>query len=130
MRRAVGFGADLAGLVNDRPGAVAGIFDDFALLDEDQRWAVIVAVPGDYAARLNHELAESQLTVGDLRFLFAEIDRAERGVGHADGLEIDWLARIGHALVGRAFASLHAECKAGRSDEGCGSDGAEQAFAD
>ena len=58
MRRTVGFGADLAGLVNDRPGAVAGIFDDFALLDEYQRWAVIVAVPGDYTARLNHELAE------------------------------------------------------------------------
>ena len=106
MRRTLGFGTDLACLVKDRSGAVAGVFDDFALLDEDQRWAVIVAVPGDYAARLDHELAESQLTVGDVRFLFAEIDRAEGGVGHADGLEIDWLARIRHALVGRAFASL------------------------
>ena len=130
MRRAVGFGADLAGLVNDRPGAVAGIFNDFALLDEDQSWAVIMAVPWNYAAGLNHELAESQLTVGDLCLLFAEIDRAERSVGHADGLKVDGLARIRHALVGRTFASLRAECKARRSDEGCGSDGAEQAFAD
>ena len=30
MRRALGFGTDLAGLVMDRPGAVAGVFDDFA----------------------------------------------------------------------------------------------------
>jgi hypothetical protein len=88
-----------------------------------------MAVPRDYATRLNHEFAESQLTVGDLRFLFAEIDRAERGVGHPDGFKVDWLARIWHALVGRAFASLRAECKARHSNEGCGSDGAKQAFA-
>ena len=35
MRRAVGFGADLADLMNDRRAAVAGIFDDLALLDEN-----------------------------------------------------------------------------------------------
>jgi hypothetical protein len=68
--------------------------------------------------------------VGDLRFLFAEIDRAERRVGDTDSLKVDWLARICHTLVGRAFASLRAERKARRSDEGRGSDGAEQAFAD
>jgi hypothetical protein len=68
--------------------------------------------------------------VGDLRFLFTEIDRAERRVGDADSLKVDWLARICHTLVGRAFAGLRAERKARRSDKGCSSDGAEQAFAD
>ena len=98
--------------------------------DVDQRRAVVVAVPRHDAARLDHQLAEAQLTAGDLRLLFAEVDRAERGVGHADGLEIDRLARIRHALVGGAFAGLRVDRKAGGSDEGDGSDRTKPAAVD
>src|SRR5512139_1291545 len=129
VRCALSFGPDLAGLVMDWPPAIAGVFDDLALLDENQRRPVVMAVPRDYAARLDDELAESQLAAGNFRPLFTEIDRAERGVGHADGLEIDRLARIRHALICRAFARLGVKCKAGRGNEGRGSDGAKQAFA-
>jgi hypothetical protein len=85
-------------------------------------------VPGNNATRFNHELAEAQFAIGDFRFFFSEIDRAERGVGYTYGLEIDGLARISHALVGGAFASLGA--KACGSYQARGSDGTEQAFAD
>src|SRR2546426_9328199 len=50
VRGAGDFRPDLAGLVHDRLGAVAGVFDDLALLDEDQRGAVVMAVPGHDAA--------------------------------------------------------------------------------
>src|SRR5947208_6747478 len=39
VRGAGDFRPDLAGLVHDRIGAVAGVFDDLALLDVDQRGA-------------------------------------------------------------------------------------------
>ena len=76
---------DLAGLVVDRPGAVAGVFDDLAFGDVDQRRTVVMAVPRHDAAGLDHHLAESQFAALDLRLLLAEVDRAERGVGHAGG---------------------------------------------
>src|SRR5262245_14221121 len=88
-----------------------------------------MAVPRNYAARLDHQLAKTQLAAGDLGLFFAEIDRAERGVCDADSLKVDWLARIRHTLVGWAFTGLGGECKAGRSDEGRGSDAAEQVSA-
>ena len=101
-------GADLAGLVHDRHRAIAGVFDDLAFRHIDQRRAVVMAVPRHDAAGLDHHLAEAQLAAGDLRLLLAEIDRAERGVGHALGRMIDRLGGIRHALVGRAFAGLRA----------------------
>jgi hypothetical protein len=79
---------------------------------------------------LDHELAESQLAAGNFRHLFTEVDRAERGVGDADSLEIDWLTRIRHALVYRAFTRLGMKREAGRGNEGRGSESAKQAFAD
>src|SRR5581483_3050456 len=129
VRRALGLGPDIAGLVMDGPGAIAGKFDDLALLDENQRRPVVMAVPRDYATRLDDELAEPQLAPGNFRHLFAEVYRAERDVGHADGLEIDWLARIRHALICGAFTRLGVKREAGRGNEGRGSDGAKQAFA-
>jgi hypothetical protein len=119
MRRTLDFGSNLTGLVNDRGRAIAGVFDDFTLLDENERWAVIMAVPGNYATRLNHELAEAQLMIGNLCFLFAEIDRAERSIGDTDGFEIDRLARIRHALIDRAFTGLRTERET--NHESCGS---------
>src|SRR5690242_15960094 len=53
MRGAVDFGADVAGLVHDRIDAVGGIFDDLALLHEDQSGAVVMAMPGHDAAGLD-----------------------------------------------------------------------------
>src|SRR5215213_2077572 len=46
VRGAGHFRPDLAGLVQDRIGAVAGVFDDFTLLHVDQRGAVVMTVPG------------------------------------------------------------------------------------
>src|SRR5438445_12559638 len=73
VRGAGNFGPDLAGLVHDWLGAVAGIFDDLALLDVDQRGAVVMAVPGHDAAGLARQLAEAQLAILDVRRLLLEI---------------------------------------------------------
>ena len=69
-------------------GAVAGVFDDLALGDVDQRRAVVMAVPRHDPAGLDHELAEAQLAALDLRRLLFEIDGAERRIGDACGLRI------------------------------------------
>src|SRR5690349_8162691 len=130
VRRTPGFGPDVAGLVMNRPCAIAGVFEDLALLDENKRGAVIMAVPRNYSARLDYKLAEPQLAAGNLRHLFAKVDRAERGVGYADRLEIDRLARIRHALVCRAFTRLGVKRETRRGNEGRGSDSAKPASAD
>src|SRR6266404_3677302 len=84
VRGAEHFGPDLAGLVQDRLGAVAGVFDDLALLHEDQRRTVVMAVPRHDAAGLDRQLAEAQLAILDVGGLLLEIDRTERDVGDAD----------------------------------------------
>src|SRR3954464_12116770 len=56
VRGAGDFRPDLAGLVQDRVGAVAGVFDDLALLDVDQRGAIVMAVPGHDTAGLDRQL--------------------------------------------------------------------------
>src|SRR4051794_8130653 len=104
VRGAEYFGPDVAGLVQDRLGAVAGVFDDFALLNEDQRRTVVMAVPWHDAAGLDRQLAEAQLAVLEVGRLLLEIDRAERDVGDADRLVVDLLAGIGFHLDGGAFA--------------------------
>ena len=63
-----------------------------------------MAVPGHDAAGLDGELAEAQLAALDVGWLLAEIDRAERDVGEADGLMVDHRADVGLHLVGGAFA--------------------------
>src|SRR5206468_11290550 len=95
------FRPDLAGLVHDRLGAVAGVFDDFALLDEDQRGTIVMAVPGHDAAGLDRQLAEAQLAIPDVGRLLLEVDRAERDVGDADRLGVDHRANVGLHLAGR-----------------------------
>ncbi len=80
MRGAGHFRPDIASLVRDRHFAIAGIFDDLALLYEDQRGPVVMAVPGDDAAGLDGELAEAQLAAFDMGGLLAEINGAERDV--------------------------------------------------
>src|SRR4051812_20286812 len=104
VRGAVDLGPDVARLVHDRIDAVAGVFHDLALLDEDQRRPVVVAVPRHDAAGLDGELAETQLAAFDVRGLLAEIDGAERRVGDADRLVVDHLAGIGLLLAGGTFA--------------------------
>src|SRR5262245_8001830 len=74
---------DIARLMHDRIGAVAGVFDDLALGDVDDRRTVAVAVPGHDTARFDRELAE----VGDA--LTGMRDRR---------------ARIGFELAGGALA--------------------------
>ena len=91
------------GLVHDRIGAVAGIFDDLALLDEDQRGTIVMAVPGHDATRLDRQLSEAQLSIPDVGRLLLEIDRAKRDVGDADRLGVDHRTDVGLHLAGRAF---------------------------
>src|SRR5262245_23614351 len=94
------FGAYVAGLVHDRRGAVRGIFDDLALLHEDQRGTVVVAVPGHDAAGLDGQFPEAQFAILDVGRLLFQVDRAERDVGDADRLVVDLLAHVGLHLAG------------------------------
>src|SRR5215207_5519674 len=80
VRGAGDFRPDLAGLVHDRVGAVAGVFDDLTLLDEDQRGTIVVAVPGHDTAGLDRQLAEAQFAIPDVGRLLLEVDRAKRDV--------------------------------------------------
>ena len=64
MRRA-GLCADIARLVHDRHRAIAGVFDDLAFGDVNDRRPIVVAVPGYDAAGLDGELAEPELAVLD-----------------------------------------------------------------
>src|SRR5262245_17081794 len=52
VRGAARLRPDLAGLVRDRDCAIAGVFDDLALGDVDDRGTVGMAVPGHDAAGL------------------------------------------------------------------------------
>src|SRR6185295_11228055 len=67
MRRGVRLRPDLAGLVNDRHRAGAGVFDDLAFCDVDDGGTIAVAVPGNDSAWLDGELAEPELTLLDHR---------------------------------------------------------------
>src|SRR5262249_26138575 len=81
VRGAARLRPDIAGFVHDRISAVAGVFDDLALGDVDDRGAVAVAVPWHDAARLDRELAETQLAILDVRRLLLEVDGGEHRVG-------------------------------------------------
>jgi hypothetical protein len=66
-----GLGPDVAGVVHNRHGAVAGVFDDLTFGDVDDRGPITVTVPRDYSARLNRQLAEPKLALPDVgRLLF------------------------------------------------------------
>src|SRR5262249_47845328 len=80
---AAGFRPDLAGLVHDRHGAVAGVFDDLAFGDVDDGGTVGVAVPRHDAAGLDGQLAEAELALLDIGRLLLEVDCREHRVGDA-----------------------------------------------
>jgi len=73
----------LARRVQDRHAAGAGVFDDLALDDIDDGWAVGVAMPGDDAARLDHQLAQPLQAASRFDRLFGEVDTGDHGVGDA-----------------------------------------------
>src|SRR6478672_9804485 len=75
VRGAEHFGPDFAGLVDDRLGAVAGVFDDLALLHEDQRRTIVMAVPRHDAAGLDRQLAEAQLAILQVPAAFRDRSR-------------------------------------------------------
>src|SRR6266496_722667 len=104
MRGGVDFARDVARLVHDRNRAIAGVFDDLAFDDVDDRRPIAVAVPGDDTARLDDELAQAQLTLRDFGRLVRELDRGEHRIGDALGGCHVHLRQIAAALVGWAFA--------------------------
>src|SRR5882672_4338298 len=104
MRGAEHLGSDIAGLVQNGLCAVAGVFNDLALLHKNESGPIVVAVPWHDAAGLDRQLAEAQLAVLEVRRLRFEVDRTERHVGYADRLEFDFLTGVRLHLVSRAFA--------------------------
>src|SRR5690349_12332068 len=77
MRSRVRLGGDIAGMMDDRDRASAGIFGHLARDDIDHRRPVAVAVPRDDAASLDDEPAQAELAVLDRGRLLRELDRAE-----------------------------------------------------
>src|SRR5262249_60634274 len=104
MRCAVGFRPNIAGLMHDRISAVAGVFDDLAFGDVNDRGTIVVAVPRYDAAGFDRELAESELAFLDIRRLLLEVDGGEYGVGDAFGCMGCRLTYVGLHLVGGAAA--------------------------
>ena len=76
MAEAVGFAADVAGLVLDRSAAGGAMLGDRAADDVDQRRAILVAVQRNDAAGLDDQPAGAQLAAVDADFR-AEVDRAD-----------------------------------------------------
>src|SRR5262249_32121506 len=103
VRGAARLWPDVAGLVHDRIGAVAGVFDDLALGDVDDRRTVGVAVPGHDAARLDRELAKAELTLLDVGRLLPGVDGGEPRVGDALPGMGDRHTHIGFDLADGAF---------------------------
>src|SRR6266849_136613 len=104
MRGAEHLGSDIAGLVQNGLCAVAGVFNDLALLHKNESGPVVVAVPWHDAAGLDRQLAEAQLAVLEVRRLLFKVDRTQSHVGYADRLEFDFLAGVGLHLAGGTFA--------------------------
>src|ERR1043166_1231009 len=100
MRGRIGLGPNVASLVHDRSQTVARVFHNLAFRAVDDRRTVAMAVPWHDATRLDHEAAEAQLAVLDIRRLLGEVDGAEHRVGDAFGLEGDWLAGVWLHLIG------------------------------
>src|SRR5437868_2063973 len=124
MRGAEHLRPDVAGLVHDRRRAIAGVFHDLALLHEDERGPVIVAVPRHDPAGLDRQLAETEFTALDVGRLLFEVDRSQGNVGDADRFEHHFLAGVGFHLVGRAFTCEGGRSHGGRSGDGEGQGGA------
>src|SRR5215470_15114272 len=76
-----------------------------ALIFEDQRRTIGVAMPRYNAARRNRHLAEPQFVVLEHHLFLAEINRAQGRVGHTRCRRADRRPDIGLHFSGRAFAS-------------------------
>src|SRR3954452_3728402 len=103
--------------MQDRHGAIAGVFDDLTLLHEDWSGAIVMTVPWNNAAGLYCQLTKAQFTILQVSWLLFKIDRAQGDIADADGFEIDFVARIGLHLVRGAFAC---ECRTGKGRSGSG----------
>src|SRR5262249_21676205 len=79
MGGALGLGTYLARLVQDRDRAVAGVFDDLALDDVDQRGTISMAVPRHDAAGLDHQLANPLQMIVELHRLLRQVDAGQHG---------------------------------------------------
>ena len=117
MRHVWGLGHDVACVMHQRHGAIARIFVDLAFDDVDDGGTVGVAVPGDDAARLDHELAHAEVATIDFERRLAHVDRGDGGVGDANRLQIDGFARIRLLLISGAFAR-----DGGNGKRGCACD--------
>ena len=73
MAEAIGFAADVAGLVLDRRAAGRAVFGDRAAQRVDQARAVLMAVQRNDSARLNDQAPGAQLAAVDADF-GAEVD--------------------------------------------------------
>src|SRR3954451_5856513 len=111
---------DVAGFVDDRIGAVACVFDDLALLHENESGPVVMAMPWHDPAGFDRKLAETKLAILQVGWLLLQIDRPERDICHTDRLEIDFLTNIGLHLVGWAFTGNCVGCRRDRSGDGAG----------
>src|SRR5262249_12077880 len=78
--RAGGLARDIAGLVDDGHRAIVAVFDDLALDDVDQRRPVVMAMPGNDAAGLDHEAPQALHMSRRLERRLAEIDRSQDGI--------------------------------------------------
>src|SRR5258707_7251552 len=83
--------------------AIAGVFNDLALLHKNESGPIVVAVPWHDAAGLDRQLAEAQLAVLEVRRLLFEVDRTQSHVGYADRLEFDFLSGVRHHPARRAI---------------------------
>src|ERR1700745_2826900 len=98
----------LASLVHNRNRAVAGIFDDLAFCDVDDRGAIAVTVPRHDAVWLDSKFTEPELALLDVCRRLFKIDGGEDGVGHALGRIGDRRTYVGFHLVGGATARSRA----------------------
>src|SRR5262249_36616317 len=95
----------LASFVHNRNRAVAGIFDNLAFCDVDDRRTIAVTVPRHDAAWLDSKFTEPELTLLDVCRLLFKVDGGEDRVGYALACFGDGRTYVGLHLVGGATAS-------------------------
>src|ERR1700741_5633688 len=66
VRRAEYFCSDVASFMSDRHFAIAGIFENLTLLNEDQGRPIVMAGPWDNASGRNGKPAEAQFAALDM----------------------------------------------------------------
>ena len=98
---------DIACLVDDWNGTVAGVFDDLTFRDVNESRTVAMTVPRHNAARLDSELAQSQLPSCELHRLFFQVDCGENCIRNPFRSVRDGLAYVSLELIGRALTGEH-----------------------